>query len=220
MSNFLNKQRKDLIAYGHKIVAYGFGSGTGGNISVFDPESKLVLITPSGMDFMSMTEKDLVIIDLSGKVIEGNKKPSSEWEMHTIFYKNRSDINAVIHIHGIYTTVLSCLRQELLPTHYMIAVAGPSVRVSKYATFGTPEIATNALKAMKDRKAVILANHGLLGGETNLEKAFNVIEEVEYCAKIYYLAQAIGKPIILDNMEMKKMAKKFKDYGKNVKQNN
>lgn len=210
-------KKQEIINYAQKLVKYGFSSGTSGNISIFDVAKKQVIITPSGFDFQEMTINDLMTINLNGQIISGNNKISSEWEMHTLLYKNRPDLKAIIHVHSTYATVLSCLGLDLPATHYMIAVAGKNVRVSEYATFGTKEIAHNVVKGMTNRTATMLANHGLIGGESTLAKAFNVIEEVEYCAKIYCLAKTIGKPNILSDQEMDVMAKKFQDYGKNNK---
>lgn len=209
----MEKAREELIKYGKKLVTAGLTKGTGGNLSVFDRENKMVAITPSGIDFFEIQPEDIVIIDLDGKILEGKRIPSSEWEMHLMQYRNRSDIDAIIHAHVLYTTVLACLRAELPATHYMIAVAGPTVRCAEYATYGTHELAINAYKAMEGRKAVILANHGVLAGSNDLLNAFNIVEEIEYCSEIYVKAKSIGEPIVLPNEEMSLMAEKFKTYG-------
>lgn len=209
----MQAERKAIIAYGKKLVEDGHTRGTSGNISVFDREQKLMAITPSGIDFFELSDEDIVILDMDGQVVEGSRKPSSEWYMHLIQYQNRDDINAVIHGHTIYGTVLSCLRETLPASHYMIAVAGRDVRVAEYATFGTEALAQNALKGMANRKAVFLANHGILAGESDLAKAYSVVEEVEYCAKLYCIAKSIGEPVILSDEEMTLMAEKFKTYG-------
>lgn len=205
--------KQDLIKYGKKLVEAGLTKGTGGNLSVYIPEEEKMLITPSGIDFYDITEDDIVTMKLDGTILEGDKKPSSEWYMHAIQYKNRDDITAVIHAHTTYSTVVATLRQNLPPAHYMIAVAGVDVRCAEYATFGTKELAENAYEAMKDRNAVLLANHGILAGSYSLANAFNIIDEVEYCAKIYYMAKSIGEPVILDNAEMEKMLVEFEEYG-------
>ena len=160
----MQKAREELVKYGKKLVTANLTKGTGGNLSVFDRANGHVAITPSGIDFFEIQPEDIVIIDLDGKIVEGDRTPSSEWEMHLMPYRTRADIDAVIHAHTMYATVLACLREELPPTHYMIAVAGPTVRVAKYATYGTHELAINASEAMVDRKAVLLANHGILAG--------------------------------------------------------
>lgn len=209
----MEQARYDLIEYGKKLVEYNLTKGTGGNLSVYDRKAKTMAITPSGIDFFKIKPEDIVIMNADNEVIEGDKVPSSEWYMHKIVYDNRDDIDAVIHAHTTFATVLATLRWELPASHYMIAVAGPTVRCADYATFGSRELAENALKAMEDRRAVILANHGILAGAQDLLNAFNIIEEIEYCSEIYYRAKSIGEPVILDDAEMTLMAKKFATYG-------
>ena len=209
----MEKARYELIEYGKKLVEHNLTKGTGGNLSVYDRENGLMAITPTGIDFFEIKPEDIVIMKLDGEIVEGDKKPSSEWVMHKILYEKRTDMDAVIHGHTTFATVIACLRWELPPTHYMIAVAGPTVRCAEYATFGSPELAENAFEAMKDRKACLLANHGILAGSTNLLNAFNIVEEIEYCSEVYYRAKSIGEPIILDDDEMTLMDAKFKTYG-------
>lgn len=213
----MEKERFQLIEFGKKLVQAGLTKGTGGNLSVFDRQSGYVAITPSGIDFFEIKPEDIVILDLEGNKIEGEKVPSSEWEMHLIPYRTRTDIDAVIHAHTMYATILGCLHWDLPATHYMIAVAGPTVRCAKYATYGTHELAVNAAEAMQDRNAVILANHGILAGAKDLLNAFNIVEEIEYCSEIYCKAKSIGEPVILPSEEMELMAKKFKTYGQRKK---
>lgn len=209
----MESERIQLIEYGKKLVKNNLTKGTGGNLSIFDRKSGHVAITPSGIDFFEIQPEDIVIIDLEGNIIEGDREPSSEWEMHLMPYRTRKDIDAVIHAHTMYATVLACLHQELPATHYMIAVAGPTVRCAEYATYGTHELAINASKAMEDRNAVILANHGILAGAKDLLNAFNIVEEIEYCSEVYCKALSIGEPVILPQEEMTLMAEKFKTYG-------
>lgn len=209
----MEKERLELIEYGKKLVTAGLTKGTGGNLSIFDRKNGTVAITPSGIDFFEIKPEDIVIIDLDGNKIEGDRTPSSEWEMHLMPYRTRTDIDAVIHAHVMYATILGCLREELPATHYMIAVAGPTVRCAEYATYGTHELAVNASKAMEDRKAVILANHGILAGANDLLNAFNIVEEIEYCSEIYIKARSVGNPVVLPPEEMTLMAEKFKTYG-------
>ena len=209
----MEKDREELVRYGRKLVDSGLTKGTGGNLSTFDRQAGTMAITPSGIDFYEIQPEDIVIMDLQGKVVEGKRTPSSEWEMHLMQYQTREDMDAVIHAHTTWGAVMACLRWNLPPTHYMIAVAGPDVRCAKYATYGTHELAVNATEAMKDRRAVILANHGLLGGAKDLLNAFNIIEEIEFCCEIYMKCKAAGEPVVLPDEEMKLMAEKFKTYG-------
>lgn len=209
----MEQARLELVEYGKKLVTAGLTKGTGGNLSVFDRKAGTVALTPSGIDFFDIKPEDIVIIDLDGKTVEGHRTPSSEWEMHLMPYRTRDDIDAVVHAHVMYATILSCLHEPLPATHYMIAVAGPDVRCAEYATFGTHELAVNACKAMEGRRAVLLANHGILAGAKDLKNAYNIVEEIEYCSEIYVKARSIGKPVVLSDEEMTLMAEKFKTYG-------
>lgn len=209
----LEKERELIVEYGKKLIDTGLTKGTGGNLSIYNREKKLMAISPSGIDYYKIKPEDVVILDLDGNKIDGNKTPSSEYDMHRIFYKNRTDIDAIIHTHTMYATTIACLNWDLPPVHYMVALAGPNVRCAKYATYGTKELAENAFKAMENRKAVLLANHGLLAGAKDLANAFNITEEIEYCAELYYRTKCIGEPVILSDEEMDLMLEKFKTYG-------
>ena len=170
-------------------------------------------ISPSGIDYFKTKPEDVVVLNLKGEKVDGDKAPSSEYEMHKIFYEKRTDIDAIIHTHTIYATTIACLNWDLPAVHYMIALAGENVRCAEYATYGTKELAENAFKAMENRNAVLLANHGLLAGAKNLANAFNITEEIEYCAELYYRTKSIGEPVILSDKEMDLMIEKFKTYG-------
>ncbi|MDD7306629.1 MAG: L-fuculose-phosphate aldolase [Peptoniphilaceae bacterium] len=209
----MNEERKLLVEYGNRLFESKLTKGTGGNLSIYDRKTGYMAITPSGIEFHKTHDEDIVILTLDGKVIEGDKKPSSEWQMHANVYKNREDINSVIHAHTLFASIFACLRESILPSHYMLEVAGGEVRCAEYATFGSKELAENAIKSMEGRKAVLLANHGILAGEKDIANAFNVIDQVEYCANVYYRARSIGKPYIIDDEELKVLEKKFENYG-------
>lgn len=209
----MRKQREKIVEYGKKLLTSGLTKGTGGNLSIYDRESGLIAISPSGIDYFQTRPEDVVILNINGEKVDGDKVPSSEFELHRIFYERRKDLDAIIHAHTMFATTIACLNWNLPPVHYMIALAGKDVRCAKYATFGTMELAENAFEAMEDRKAVLLANHGLLAGANDLLNAFNITEEIEYCAEIYYRTKCIGEPVILPDEEMSLMLKKFETYG-------
>lgn len=212
----LEKERNLIVEYGRKLIKNGLTTGTGGNLSVFNRDKNLVAISPSGMDYFDVTAQDVVIIDLDGNTVDGNRTPSSEVSMHLIYYNKRTDINAVVHTHSTYATAISCLNWGLPAVHYLVAYAGDDVRCADYATYGTPELAVNSFNAMSGRRAVLLANHGLLAGGMHLDHAFNIAEEIEFCAELYYKTKSIGEPVILGKDEMTLMQKKFETYGQRV----
>lgn len=210
----LIEERKQLIKYGKKLIDTGLTVGTGGNISIYNKESGYMAITPSGIDYYQMREEDIVIMDLNGNIVEGSLKPSSENQMHSFVYQNRDDAVAMIHTHALYATTISCLNIDLPAVDYLLAHSGgKNIRCAEYATYGTKELAENALKAMEGRKAVLLANHGInvIGG--SIEEAFAITEQLEFCARLYWQAKAIGEPVILSDDEMEKMVKRFEHYG-------
>ena len=209
----LEKEREQVIEYSLKLLSEGLTNGTAGNVSIFNREEGLVAISPTGVNYSELTPEMISIVDLEGKLIEG-LKPSSELEMHMILYRNREDVNAVIHTHPVYTTVLACLRQDLPAIDYMIAVTGATkVRCAEYASYGTKELAENAYKAMGSSLAVILANHGLTTAGKDIANAFNITVQVEYISNLYIKAKNIGEPIILPDDEMNSMLERFKTYG-------
>ena len=209
----LKKEREQVIEYSLKLLSEGLTNGTAGNVSIFNREKGLVAISPTGVNYSELTPEMISIVDLDGKLIEG-LKPSSELEMHMILYRNREDVNAVIHTHPVYTTVLACLRQDLPAIDYMIAVTGATkVKCAEYASYGTKELAENAYKAMGSSLAVILANHGLTTAGKDIANAFNITVQVEYISNLYIKAKNIGEPIVLPDNEMNSMLERFKTYG-------
>ena len=209
----LEKEREQVIEYSLKLLSEGLTNGTAGNVSIFNREEGLVAISPTGVNYSELTPEMISIVDLEGKLIEG-LKPSSELEMHMILYRNREDVNAVIHTHPVYTTVLACLRQDLPAIDYMIAVTGATkVKCAEYASYGTKELAENAYKAMGSSLAVILANHGLTTAGKDIANALNITVQVEYISNLYIKARNIGEPIILPDNEMNSMLERFKTYG-------
>lgn len=211
----LKNERSEIIKYCRKLVSSGLTNGTAGNASIYNPELGLVAISPTGINYDILEPEHVSVVDLKGELLEG-LAPSSEIAMHLKPYQLRKDIFAVLHGHTTYATVLAVMRCDLPAIDYMIAVAGGNnVRCAKYATYGTEALAQNAFEAMKDRFAVILANHGVLTGARDMKNAYNIMEQVEYISKLYVLAKSTGlaEPIILENSEMELMLKKFQSYG-------
>jgi len=206
-------ERQQIIDYCQKIAEKKLTPGTSGNISILNKEKELIAISPSGIDYFSLKPQDIVLLNLNGDVIDGRRKPSSEKEMHIELYRNRKDINTVIHTHSIFSTIFACLRKPIPPVHYIIGIAGKEIPCCDYATFGTRELAKKAVTSLKNNNSVLLANHGLLVVGNGIENTFNILENVEYTAEIYYRTLSIGDPIILSQKEMQLILEKFKSYG-------
>ena len=209
----MENERKLIVEYGKLLVTKGLTTGTGGNISIFDKEKKYFAISPSGIDYFETTPEDVVIMDLDGKVVEGIRKPSSEWMMHMIFYKKRDDVEAVVHTHSRFASTISCMRWEIPALHYYVAFAGKTIPCAKYASYGTQELADNAFDGLGEGKAALLANHGLITIGRSVKEAFLVAEMSEEMAEYYYRTKSIGEPVLLDEEEMESMLVRFKSYG-------
>jgi len=203
-----NTQRKAIIKIIHEL-----GQGKTGNLSVRVDEG--YLITPTGIANEELQEEQLVLMNMDQESKVDQLKPSSEWRFHQELYKSRKDVHAVIHTHSTYATVLACLRKSIPAFHYMIAeTGGDSIRCADYATFGTQQLSDNIIVAMKDRKACLMANHGMLVVGEKLRETLNLSRQVEELARQYVLALQIGEPVILSKQEMAINIEKFKTYGK------
>ena len=202
--------RAQLIETALQMETAELNQGMSGNLSVRIKEG--FLITPSALPYRQCKAKDIVLMDLEGNA-EGLRKPSSEWRFHRDIYVQRQDAGAVLHAHSPWSTTLACLQTPMPAFHYMVAVAGgEDIRCAPYATYGTQALSDHALKALQNRKACLLANHGLLCLDADLNKVLALAVEVEDLARVYSQTLQIGKPVLLSNAEMMKVIEKFKDY--------
>lgn len=212
----LEKERDLIVEYGKKMVLENVTPGTSGNISIYNRDEKLMAISPSGIDYMKTTPNDVVIMDLNGNVVEGDRKPSSEWELHSELYKIKPRCCAVIHTHSTYCSTFAALHEPLRAVHYVIADTGAKeVPCARYERYGTTALARAAVEAIDDCDAVLLANHGLLTCGKNIGSAFSLAKNLEYCAEVEWRARAIGKPVVLTDEEMSEVLEGFKTYGQN-----
>lgn len=203
--------REDLLNSTLALQALGLNQGTSGNASVRHGDN--FLITPSGMPIGDMSTSSMVEMNMLGEAI-CTGKPSSEWRFHRDIYQAKPEVGAVIHTHSMFATTLACLRKDIPPFHYMIAVVGgDTIRCSDYALFGTQRLSDNAIEALKDRRACLLANHGMIAVGKSLQQALDVALEVETLCEQYWRALQIGKLSILSAEEMRAVFDQFKDYG-------
>ena len=210
----LEQERELLTEYGRRMSRAGLSVGTSGNLSIYVPEEGLMAITPSGLDYEATTPADIVVMDLEAHVVEGERKPSSEWALHTKFYQRHPAARAVVHTHSMYCTTLACLGKPLEAVHYAIGAAGTArIPVAPYRLFGSPELAEAAVEACGDGKAVLLANHGLVAWEGSLPKAFSLARDLEFTAELQWRAMAVGTPNILTDSQMAEAMERFKTYG-------
>ncbi len=204
--------RSELVRIAKQLDAQGLNRGTSGNLSARYGEG--MLITPSGMGAEGLTEDDIVFMHMDGTA-RGRWQPSSEWLFHRDIFVQRPEFGAIIHTHCIAATALACLRKDIPPFHYMIALlGGDSIRCADYATFGTQDLSDNALLALRGRKACLLANHGMIAAGKDLAEAFRITVEVETLSEMYLRALQAGEPVLLTEEEFLAAQNRFASYGK------
>jgi L-fuculose-phosphate aldolase len=201
-----------MLAASRRLVALGLNRGTSGNVGVRHGDG--LLVTPSGVPADELTPAAMVELSMDGQV-HGSGKPSSEWRIHRDLLAARPEIHAVVHTHSPFATSLACLGEDIPAVHYMIAMAGgDSLRCAPYALFGTQELSDHALAALTDRRACLLANHGLIALGHDLTTAVDLALEMETLCEITWRARQAGTPRILDGEEMQAVIERFKDYGR------
>jgi L-fuculose-phosphate aldolase len=210
--------RDDIITACKKLEADGLNRGASGNVSVRDPESggNDMLITPSAVAYDVIQPDQIARMSLTSDDFdwEGPKKPSSEWRFHRDILRARPDINAVVHTHAPWCTVLAVAHKPIPAIHYMIAAfGGADVRVCDYARYGTAELSENILKAMAGRNGCLMANHGMVVGGADLTRAMWLAGELEALAHQYYHALTIGGGVVLSDAQIAETAKGFESYG-------
>ncbi len=210
----MQEERELVVEYGKKMSADRLSTGTSGNISIYNAEKGLMAISPSGMDYFSTKPEDVVITDLEANIVDGARKPSSEWALHTTFYKHKPHARAVVHTHSMYCTTFAVLGQPVRAVHYVIGDAGTAtVPCAPYRTFGTVELAEAAMEVCGESDAVLLGNHGLVVCGKDIKSAYSLACNMEYIAELQYRAMCIGTPNVLTDEQMAVVMEKFKSYG-------
>jgi L-fuculose-phosphate aldolase len=203
----------EIVAVARELDAAGLLPNKSGNLSCRTPGG--FIITPSGVPYGTLEPEQIVQFDDSGTPAKGGLRPSSEWRMHAAIYACRPEVSAIVHTHSPNATALACAGLEIPPFHYMIALAGGAIRCAPYATFGSADLAANAIAGLEGRRAVLLANHGVVAVGPSLAAAQAVAIEVENLALQYLALRAAGlEPNLLDEVELAKVIEKFTDYGR------
>lgn len=186
--------------------------GRTGNLSV--RRGDRFAVTPSGVPYGQTEPEDVPVVDLEGEVLAGALDPSSETPMHRAVYE-RFEPGAVAHTHSPWATTLAVLGEPVRPVHYMLALAGGEVPVADYATYGTEELAANAVDAMAgaDSRACLLEHHGLVVAGPDAAAAVGTAEAVEAVAQLDCRARALGCADPLPEAELARVADQLAAYG-------
>ncbi|KAF1086655.1 L-fuculose phosphate aldolase [Sporotomaculum syntrophicum] len=218
MSNVAEDVKVQLLKVGARMAAAGLVMGTWGNLSARLPDKNLFVITPSGISYDVLVKTDLVVVDITGRVIEGERKPSTELMLHAAIYSACAQAGAIVHSHSIYASALAVAGKTLPPIlEEQVQFVGGTVSVARYARAGTVDLAAAVVDALGQSKAVLLANHGLVGLGSTLDEAYQVCLVVEKTAQVYILAELIGKAAIIQPGDVAAIRKSYQTgYGQQV----
>ena len=185
--------RRQIVDAGIKMLQQNLTHGTCGNISCRIPGEKRILVTPSKIPYEMTKPEDILVVNFDGE-FEGKGTPSVETPFHIVVYKNRKDVNAVVHTHSPYALSVSATA-KIIPVFLdeIFSHIGGELEISPYAVPGSDELADNMIKHLKDKSAVLLSNHGAVCVGKNLEEAFRVAEIVEMICKMFILASVVGE---------------------------
>lgn len=204
--------RHAMVDAGRRLAAQGLTAGTSGNLGL-RLEDGTVMVTPSGAMLESLDPQTLVELDPEGAVLAGGK-PTSEWRIHVDVLAAKPEVNAVVHTHAPFCTVLACHSLEIPAFHYMVAAAGgDSVPCAPYATFGTEDLSHGVVAALSDRRACLMAHHGMVAVGASLDLAVALAATVEELAAQFWRVLQLGKPQLLDAEEMIRVNDRFRSYG-------
>jgi L-fuculose-phosphate aldolase len=183
----------------NELVRLGLTTGTSGNVSARVPDSAQVVVSPSSVRYESMTVADVCTVDVdSGDQVDGDRNPTSELLMHLAVYRARPDAGAVIHAHTLHTTALSLLGKGIPPImDEQVGLLGGEVSLCPHMLPGSEALASTVVEHIADRRAVILAHHGMLGCGRDVQQALDVCQATDRLAHIYLLALRAGEPATL-----------------------
>ena len=185
--------KREVIDAGIRMLSEGITIGTWGNVTVRDPETGYVYLSPSGMPYKTLVEDDIVVVRLDGSRVEGERKPTIETEMHLAIYRARPECNAVIHTHPIYSTAFSAMGEDIpLLLDEAAQVLGDVVRTTAYALPGSQELADECVKALGEKSmACLLRSHGAVCLGKDLEQAFGNSTVLEATARVYSIIRSM-----------------------------
>ncbi len=204
-------KRQAIIDHCLRMNSSGLNQGTSGNISIRHDDG--LLISPTSTPYADLTPEKIAYVHMDGRV-EGPIAPSSEWRFHRDVLASRDDVNAIVHAHPTYCTILAIHGREIPPIHYMVAIfGGPNIRVARYAIYGSQALSDHAVAALEDRQACLLDHHGSIAVGASIEQAFWRAEELEALARQYHGALLLGEPPLLTEQQIQDVIDKISGYG-------
>ncbi len=202
------EERKALVDACRELTELSFGSWGNASLRL---DADTFLITPSGIGFDSVKPEELVVAKLDMSFYGG--KPSTELKLHAQIYRNRRDINAIVHTHSKFATALAVTAQPLPPiTEELAMVVGGEVPCSPYAPPGSERLAEEAVSTLGDGRAVLLASHGVVAVGETIQEAVKIAFVIERGAEIYFIAKQFGNPVVIPEEEVDNLRNIYKAY--------
>lgn len=205
--------RADVAHAGRALAAAGLVTGLAGNVSA--RAGDLVAVTPTGGRLATLTADEIAIVDLDGALVDAPLAPTSELPFHLAIYR-RFDAGAIVHTHPPMATAIACVADELPCFHYSLLALGGNVRVARYETFGTDDLAASVTDALVGRTAALMGSHGAVTYGADLQAAIDATELLEWACGVYIHACACGQPRVLAQEEQRAVleALEASDYGR------
>jgi L-fuculose-phosphate aldolase len=207
----LEREREEIARACKNLSAAGLVVGTAGNVSI--RAGDLVAVTPSGLDYAELSAADVGVHRLGGTPVEAPLTPTTELPLHLAVYRAYASTAAIVHTHSVAATATSTLADELPAIHYYVAMFGGPVRVARYATYGTDELARNVVEALRGRTACLMGSHGAVTTGPDLKTAYDRCVYLEWLSDVYLRAAAAGRPRLLPPGEIDAVAAKLAGYG-------
>jgi L-fuculose-phosphate aldolase len=205
MSHAVREARGEVVRVAKQLRERGLAVGTSGNVGIRLDDGRIA-ITPSSMEYDELSVEDVVIVEADGSPSEGRRSPSSELPLHVGVFAARPDVRAIVHSHSPFATTFAIARREIPAVHYVMALlvapGRDTLRVAAYATFGTRELADQAVAALGGDNACLLANHGAIAVGGTLASALGRAERVEELAMLAWRAERLGGPVLLTAAEL------------------
>jgi L-ribulose-5-phosphate 4-epimerase len=211
----LEKFKEELMHLNLELPRNNLVAWTSGNVSGRDPLTGYVVIKPSGIRYDDLTPKSMVVVDLDGKVIEGKYKPSSDTFAHVYIYRNRPEINGVVHTHSTFATAWAAVGRPIPPVLTAICdeFGGP-IPVGAYAKIGGDEIGREVIRSIGSSPAILMKNHGVFTIGRTAEEAVKAAVMVEDVARTVFYAQQLGQPDEIPAEEVARAHKRYlEEYG-------
>jgi len=210
----LEDERRQVVAACRRLVDDRLVVGTAGNVSV--RAADLVVVTPSGVDYRSLSPDFVGVHRIDGTPVEAPLTATSELPLHLAIYAG-TDAMAVVHHHAVASTALSLVVDEVATSHYYSALFGGQVRVAPYATFGSDQLADNVTAALEGRTGALMSNHGAVCIGKTLEQAYERALYLDWLCEVQLRAMSTGQPVkVLPDEEIAHVARLVAGYGQSI----